>query len=367
MNTLERGEGVLLAGLRRTGKSWAMKEALARLHKKNPGGLYLYLDIQDLSHPSALFLKILDALPKNATDHFYSLLAKTHQIPSRLVEWLRLRVSKGNAAGTGVEFQKGVTDYWKPLSNAIEKVLPQTEARAVLGLDEVPFFLENLIAKGYTPEFISEILATLRRWRESGVGMVIGGSISLEHQLDSLGIPRTVLGGLFPVDIRPLSTAESLTFLTEGAKSSGLTWWSEETGHQVIREVGDGVPYFLRFALDHLSTAASAEEVEECLHNQVLPGLHRAFLYQFDERLSRRYSSGERYAAECVLDLLCRKQEGATIVECQSVLEEPDVDIYGLLTNLQRDDFIRFNPEQHYLFSLRLLRRWWCGRRGVQG
>ncbi len=93
-----------------------MKEALARLHKKNPGGLYLYLDIQDLSHPSALFLKILDALPKNATDHFYSLLAKTHQIPSRLVEWLRLRVSKGNAAGTGVEFQKGVTDYWKPLS-----------------------------------------------------------------------------------------------------------------------------------------------------------------------------------------------------------------------------------------------------------
>lgn len=55
INKLEANESVLLAGLRRIGKTWAMKEALARFSEQNQEKVVCYIDTQELMHPSQFF------------------------------------------------------------------------------------------------------------------------------------------------------------------------------------------------------------------------------------------------------------------------------------------------------------------------
>jgi hypothetical protein len=369
INTLLAGEeGVLLTGLRRTGKSWIIKQALALIIQQQPDKQVIYIDVQNLAHLSELFSAILNALPKNsAADRLQAIKAKGIILPDKLMIWIGSHLSGANAAGASIEFQKDIVTYWKPLAETIQSLLlnNHTDGSVILALDELPFFLENLLASGYSVDDVRLFLATLRQWREAGLVMMIGGSISLEHQLDVLGIPRTVLGKLSPVTIDAFTLNEAREYLQQHTAERQMSWWTAAATSLVLERITDHIPYFLHVSLNHLQSLTATDQVDACLNNHVIPGLHRAFLYQFDERLSKHYNDVQRRQAQRVLDNIARKQQ-LSLTECQHCLDNSDIDIYGLLSRLQRDDFLRINQQQQYTFSLDLLHQWWAGRLGIE-
>ncbi len=172
INTLLAGEeGILLTGLRRTGKSWIIKQALAMIAKQS-GKQVIYIDAQDLAHLADIFEAILNALPKQGSvDSLKAISAKGITLPNQLMNWIRSHLSGAKAAGASIEFQKDIVTYWKPLAETIQTLLLNNHAdgSVILALDELPFFLENLLAQGYSVDDLRLFLATLRQWREAGL------------------------------------------------------------------------------------------------------------------------------------------------------------------------------------------------------
>ncbi len=179
-----------------------------------------------------------------------------------------------------------------------------------------------------------------------------------------LGIPRTVLGKLSPVTIEPFTEDEAHDYLQRHTAERNMTWWTEAATAQVLESITDHLPYFLHSSLNHLQSLTHTDQVDACLSDHVIPALHRAFLYQFDERLSKHYNDAQRSQAQRILDSIARNQH-LSLTECQYCINNTDIDIYGLLSRLQRDDFLRLNQQQQYCFSLDLLHRWWAARLGV--
>lgn len=302
-------------------------------------------------------------MPKTLGEKISAQLSNGKTVPNRLINWIKGHAKSGKAAGASVEFNQSVIDYWEPLSSAVEALMP--EADIVFAFDELPFFLENLQQQQYSKDVLIGILSTLRRWREAGLPMIIGASISLNHQLEVLEIPGSVLGGLFPVNIKAFSEQEAYKYISEETKTRKIEWWGQRHSEQLLLHIHDAMPKFINLGLDYLQVINGEAEMQQCLNNEVLPALKQSFLYQFGERLSKHYSPEQRRQAEQIMDTIA--EQGPLLhKQCQDALNDTDADIYKLLILLQRDDFLCADAQQRYDFSLQLLRHWWCAHRGLQ-
>lgn len=361
-NTLAAGRSVLIVGLRRIGKSWLMDEVGARLERT--GREVIRLDVQDLAEPGHFYLELLGALPKGWREQLVTAIAHARTMPTRLLNGIREHIGKISVVGQGAEFRKGLADYAAPLSSAIEEIIAQGGVLPILVIDELPFFLENLLERGYPPEEIRRLLATLRTWRDQGLPMLIGGSISLEHLLESIQVPRTVLGGLKPIRIHPFSADEAHQFLLAQASDHARGMLDEAACSLILERIPDHVPFLLGIVLDNFHALHVREELEAFLVNDVIPEIHRSFFTQFDERLSRRFDEDEQKTVKILLDYLC-KPGVASLADFESLPLPQPGKLGAVLAKMQRDDFVVMTPELRYRFSLELLRRWWCGRRGI--
>lgn len=362
-NVLTSGNSVLIVGLRRIGKTWLMSEVGARL--KNDGHEVVWLDVQDLSEPGHFYLELLGALPKGWGDRLTATMAHARTMPTRLLNGIRETLGKVSVAGNSAEFRQGLADYAGPLSTAIEDIIVQGGPMPILVIDELPFFLENLLERGYPPEEIRRLLATLRVWREKGLPMLIGGSISLEHLLESIQVPRTVIGGLKPVRVHPFSAAEARQYLLAHATQHARDLLDEAACSLILERVPDHIPFLLKIVLDNFHAVHAHDALDAFLANDVLPEIHRSFFTQFDERLSRRFDADEQKMVKTLLDYLCKAGE-ASLSDFENLPLAQPAKLGGVLAKMQLDDFVMETAEMRYRFSLELLRRWWCGRRGIK-
>ena len=254
---------------------------------------------------------------------------------------------------------------WQILAESLSKLDTWNNAPFILALDEVPFFLENMLDKGYSVADCKLVLAFLRTWRDQGVRMIMGGSVSLENMLLAEGIPKNVLGGLDSLEIQPFAAEEMASWLDELAQERGMTWWNATHNHRVCQALCDHYPFFGTYAMDELAVAGSEESLNDCLQKFVLPGLYEDFLSQFDERLGRRYSATEAKQARRILDAIAR--DGAiSIGALEAMVTDPVINVYSLRFKLLRDDFLHENHEQKLDFSLGLLRNYWRQRLGLR-
>ncbi len=210
---LTEGDSVLVCGIRRIGKSWLMREVCVQLAEE--GHQSHFIDTQDFQHPHELVGAVLSALPKKKKAKLNKIIAKGQILPARILSGLKAQMTRLGADSFGAEFRQGIIDYWQPLSDLIGDIIAEKDQPFILVLDELPFFIENLKNQGYELHVVNQLLASLRKWREAGLPMIIGGSISLENRLEVLKVPSQVLGGLFRVELNPFSKKEAREFLTE--------------------------------------------------------------------------------------------------------------------------------------------------------
>lgn len=367
----QAGDSVLLTGIRRTGKSELMKAALYRFAAE--GNAVAYLDVQAEDNLARFYQNLLTALianmPPNLREKFGQAFQQALRVPDSLLRWVRAHVGKVNLLDT-VDFEfKDLPDvqdeqllrYWKPITEQIALQIQHCGAAdfPVVGLDELPFMLENLLAKGVPSSELVLMLASLRTLRDAGLRLIIGGSISFENLLLIHRIPHTILGGLFRLPVVPFTRDEAQQYLAHNL--AGTFAASPAAIALVLERLPDYVPEVLKIAKGFLVTCTDLADCEQCLHKEVMPGIRRVFIEQFSERFNKNYTPTELSCAEQILDLVAQGPSEGVRLDGQQLPNG----YQQVLSRLQYDNFIIDAPDHRWCFSLVLIRLWWRATRGM--
>jgi hypothetical protein len=364
---LNQNKSVLLTGIRRTGKTQVVKEALFRYQES--GGEAHYLDVQDYVSLNSFYRDLLAVMPQSVKQKLNDKLAKLGAVPTKFMTWFSSHISKVGAAGvsvemTGVEVRSGddaLARYWETIAEQLMAVLSEqgTQKLPVVGIDELPFMMENLIERNVSTAELTVMLASIRKLRDAGLRLIIAGSISMENLLQIHKIPHTVLGGLWRELIPPFSEIQAKQYLAKFLAGSYAA--DEKVITMALQVLPDYVPEFLRVSVGYLQACRDWDECEKVMHQQVIPHIRRSFLHQFEERLAKHYNHDETDIAELVLDVLAKGDEQGSKINGS----EMPRGYRQVLVKLQFDNFIIDGPDFTLCFSLKLLRQWWCASRGI--
>lgn len=362
-----QGQSVLLTGIRRTGKSEVLKAALCRF--ANTGKAVGYMDVQDQNSLPRFYQQLLEILlreaPTSVGEKLNEAMSGVARLPDNLMKWLRGQINTVSIPDL-VEIglappEEQLLRYWQPLVEQVATVLAQHDSQTlpVIGIDELPFMLENLLREGVEQKEIIVMLASLRRLQATGLRLIIAGSISFENLLSLHNIPHTVLGGLSRQPIPPFTRAEAATYLAE--LLAGRPAGAESIVQLTLDTLPDYVPEFLRITVNHLHVCRDEAGCASALQQEILPAIRRAFLQQFDERLTKNYTPEEQKTAEQILDTIARADSSGSRIDGSSL----PADYRKVLLKLEYDNFLIGGEDFKYCFSLNLIRLWWRANRGI--
>jgi hypothetical protein len=362
-----QGQSVLLTGIRRTGKSEVLKAALCRL--AITGRAVGYMDVQDQNSLPRFYQQLLQTLlseaPPSLGEKLNEAMSTVARLPNDLMKWVRGQISKVSIPEI-VEFELAPPDeqllrYWQPLVEQVATVLAQHDSQTlpVIGIDELPFMLENLLREGAAQKEIIIMLASLRRLQAAGLRLIIAGSISFENLLSLHNIPHTVLGGLSRQPIPPFTRNEAASYLTE--RLAGRPAGSESVLQLTLETLPDYVPEFLRITVNHLHVCRDEAACLSALQQGIMIEIRRSFLQQFDERLTKNYTPEEQNTADQILDTIARADSSGSRIDGSSL----PADYRKVLLKLEYDNFLIGGDDFKYCFSLNLIRLWWRANRGI--
>jgi len=359
----EHGQSVLLTGIRRTGKSEVLKAALVR-HAEN-GGSVGFLDVSDYVTLQSFYCDLLSQMPDTIWEKLTDALSEVKNVPDRLVGWFRNHVKQVGIAGTTMDFNPSddaLPRYWQPVVEKLQQVLGQYDRLdlPVIGIDELPFMLENLLQREVVSSELTIMLASLRKLRDAGLRLIIAGSISMENLLTLNSIPHTVLGGLVREVIPPFTREEACIYLK--SRLAGTAADSDQAVALVLDRLPDYIPEFLNIAEGHVRHCADIVVCQEALRQSVLPAIRRSFLTQFNERLDKNYLPAELPIVEQILDSLARADSSGGRLDGSGLASG----YRHVLLKLQYDNFLTEGDDFDWRFSLELLRQWWRANRGLQ-
>ncbi len=359
------GQSVLLTGIRRTGKSEVLKASLYRYAQA--GNAVGFLDVQNQNSLPRFYQDLLQTLlqasPSGVGDKLVELMGTLARVPNSLANWIRGQIRRVDIPEiVGVELappDEQLVRYWQPLVEQISTVLAEHEPQTlpVIGIDELPFMLENLIKAGVSADELTVMLAGLRKLRDAGLRLIIAGSISFENLLTLRDIPHTVLGGLARQSVPPFSRSEAHTFLEEKLRGRPAT----AALALILDTLPDYVPEFLRIAETHLFPCRDNAACDLTLRQQVLPGIRRAFLQQFEERLGKNYTRDELETVHSLLDGIAQEDAGGGRINGTCL----PADYRKVLLKLEYDNFLIEGEDFKWRFSLNLIRLWWRANRGM--
>ena len=362
-HSLAHGQSILLTGIRRTGKTQVLKAALVQHAER--GGLVGFLDVSDYVSLQDFYRDLLRQMPNSVLDKLTIALAGMKSVPDRLLSWFRSHVDKVGYAGAEVDFNPpddALPRYWQPVVEKLQQVLSQYDRNElpVIGIDELPFMLENLLQRSVDTKELTVMLASLRKLRDAGLRLIIAGSISMENLLTLNNIPHTILGGLSREVIPPFTREEARSYLK--SRLEGTPAGSDLSVELALDELPDYIPEFLNIAEVNVRNCVDSATCREALRQNVLPAIRRAFLTQFDERLAKNYHPEELPIAEEILDTLAR----ADSLGCRLDGSALPTGYRQVLLKLQYDNFIAEGTDYYWRFSLDLLRQWWRATRGMK-
>lgn len=362
-----QGRSVLLTGIRRTGKSEVLKAALHRYALE--GNKVGHLDVQDQDSLPFFYRQLLETLLREAPlsfgDKLFEAMGTVARVPSGLMNWVRRQISRVSVPEVlDIELappDEQLARYWQPLAEQIAAVLSEHDPQTlpVIGIDELPFMLENLLRTGVESGEIVVMLASLRKMRDAGLRLIIAGSISFENLLTLRNIPHTVLGGLSRQAIPPFTREEAADFLSESL--AGRPACDATALALTLDILPDYVPEFLNIAASHLHVCEDIASCERVLQQDILPAIRRSFLQQFDERLEKNYTSDELKTAELVLDIVAQADTGGSRIDGSRL----PAGYRKVLLKLEYDNFLIEGEDFKWRITLNLIRLWWRANRGM--
>ena len=361
---LQNGNSFLILGIRRTGKSSFLKQTSYLIKKEDENNICIELDCQTFKNLMDFYKGLYDEMPKKLQKKFTKFLKQSKQLPTKLIDYISNLLDSVEIFKSKVKFKDQLNDYSKPFEELVTEFFKSTD-NVYLFLDELPFFFENITESDKGIQEITQTLTTLRKWRHAGLAMGITGSLNLHQQLEHLGISRKLLAGLNTIELLPFTRTESEAFIEELLENDKYEWWTPEITKELLDILPDYIPYFVQYSYNEIAVneCKTAAAVEEVFHNEIMPGLFKDFIYQFDERLGV-FKGEELNTAMSILDYIALHKNVNIIALQENIGKEFS---YKILVKLMDYEFIKLSGTQsYYSFALQIIKNWWIAKRALK-
>ena len=385
---------VAFLGPRRTGKT----SILLDLEKNPPEGIEpIKLDLQGLRNVPAWLNLMLAETKKRITppetsriDDVWQFGKRSFQFTKAKGDALLKRIDQISILGNGIKLQQGqpAVESWQPVADEFLELLKEHELPIYFLLDEFPWFLGH-VASNHTPAEVDATLNWFRKVRlelsELSVRFLITGSIGLKGLLRRLNLSPAA-NDFDPIEIRPLSDSESVTFLRELAVGENISI-SDECIQRMLDRIGVGWPILLATFLSEVQEEClksghkmTVENIDRLYEERMVRGSRNKYCEEMHTRLSKEalFAPGERRLAHEILRQLCRSERGIGTEELNSIhgklvpdeahrmLVAQDVDV--VIETLTHDGYLirrhDSNPELdgRLEFASHILRDFWRHR-----
>ncbi len=370
---LSQGANILLVAQRRMGKTSLMKEAEQRL---SDSCHVAYMDLEDSSQPEDVIAKLAVEMRS-----YTGIWEKVKGVFANVRE----HVEEVNVSEIGVTLRSGLSSgNWDMIGNRLLEILADSDKQAILLLDEVPIFIDNLLSQDaqhgreHANRFLSWLRAASFRHNEK-LGIALTGSIGLEPIVRRVGLSAT-LNHYEPFDLRPWDTQTAIHCMEALAHHEDVVV-EDGVPDRMLELLGSGIPHFVQ-KFYRASVGESRfkkrseillEDVETAYTSRLLGVAGQADMYSYEERLLKVL--GETNAPLALL-FLTEAAKG------RSGLTREAIDQVHLITGFERfdaprqkqevldilvhDGYLRHDFERdRYVFVFNLLKDWWRQRYGA--
>lgn len=275
------------------------------------------------------------------------------------------------------------TAPWKEiLSLAIQDLVAEREKqndRPVFLWDEVPFMLMN-IRDRESETVAMEVLDTLRALRQthgdSGLRMVITGSIGLHHVIDNLkrqNYANSPVNDTLAFEVPPLAPKAAHELATKLIAGENIKTESSEETAKTVAQVSDCFPYYIHHIIKALKLSGQActpDNVDHIVSQHLLDANDPWELNHYRERIPVYYGKQFEQAVLGILDGIAVRNSAAPLNDLLAELKSTGAlddreQLIDLLKLIEQDHYLSRNTDGHYHFQFPLLQRWWKLSRGL--
>lgn len=346
-------------GLRRIGKSTLRQ--VAREHFANTDRPCAYIDAQGAATLTDFLLRMSKAMPDEN-----SFINRAMRV---IVDGPASTVLAMLTKGEEIE-DKTVSAYWQLFSRSMEDACAGTGPKPILIVDEFTFLIENLTNDDSESgrKHASDLLASMRLWRDQGMTMLLSGSIGFIGLARNRKLNIDHLNDLDGFDIPELSYEEALEFIDLAAVRGRSGKWTKEHTQIFLDELRVLYPSFLVLGLQEVNykDPCAPEEIPKIFEEVIRPKSHNIFFEQFNRRF-KQYAELPR----CELDKLIKpairtifsanSRCSQSFIECDDPFTQMDLNF--TLSMLEEDGFLKSTEtregERFWAPSGNLAALWW--------
>ena len=361
---LADGQGVLLTGPRRVGKTSVVRRVLEDMSASSS---CVFVDVEQHDTPGEMFAGIAAALAGADVGFWHRITAwfgKRLGDTAERVEALQVGLLK-------VELQAAMAGSWRDDARAIVGAMAGADQPTVLAVDELPLLVDRMLKRDRAE---TELLMSTMRGLASDFGDVrwmVSGSIGLEPVLQRAGLTGMITHlRAYPIDA--WDEATTLGAVEALAATTGLSLVEGAAG-DVHAQLGLGVPYHVQLLMDELRRDASRrgdhrvtpDDVRRVYGGSFLTSSVRAHLLHLETRL--RTVLGEGDALRLARDLLTQAAvvppltPGDATVLAEDLVEDHDQRLATLreaLEILEHDAYLGRDADG-WRFRSRAVCDWW--------
>lgn len=359
--------GIVLVAERRMGKTSVINKM--KSEPQRDWAVFLS-DVEAVSHPIEFVERLIQDIEKHLS-------AK-----AKAVDWLkRLREAVGGLEVAGVfKLPQASAAHWKThLERALGDLAQNQRSRVLLIWDELPWMLQK-IARKEGQSTIIDLLDVLRsqRQKHDNLRMLYTGSIGLHHIVSELheeGYASSPVNDMLTVELPPLDHVDAAELAKALLRGEQLQAEPLDECAETIARLVDGVPFYVHHVVAALADRGKSVRPETATDAvaQLLTDPQDPWnMVHYRSRLPQYY--GER--AQAVRWLLGRLAETSPLgladlhaelkvglvpenAACRAIVEGDPERLRLILSNLQRDHYVRRDSKGAFAFRFELIRRWW--------
>lgn len=355
---------ILLIAPRRYGKTSIMKKIEHEFSDDDV--ICIFLEVEDISTPSKLLTEMIMALLSSEK------LERTTKIKTHIkngFNWFRDSIESLEIVDFKVrlrhnielDLQKG----WDDKAYQMMKIVELTGKKIVIIIDEFPYALKKMDSKD-----VETFLSWFRKIRMtiSNVRFVVGGSISIDTIVDSVGESK-LINDFKRVSVPGFKEDVALNVVE---KTFGEEGWHyrPEYGEYILECIGDPyIPYFLAIFLSAIKDETiygeeiSSDLLKTVYETRIMGSEGKHNFIHYKQRLATDYPGTRQKIAKKLLDEICRvdaypRDLAYEIYRDESGRDDPD-GFCCLISDLAHDYYIVETPEGDLKFHSKLLKDWW--------
>jgi hypothetical protein len=365
---------VLLAAPRRFGKTSIMYRLL---DQPRYGYKLLHADLEQHIEPADLIAQLVTEIAKDADLRY--IVKAAGFVSKGFLDAFRKNVEELELFKVKLKLRAEIRKDWQSRGDELFARIRAHPGDVGFILDELPMMIDRMAR---SPDHRDDAI-TLLRWMRAvriapdnrHIHFLVAGSIGIEQVVNGLGEIKSI-NDFERLHLEPFSKKTADAFIDELAASQRLTI-TRAVKREMLASVGILVPYFIQILFSELAKFCKDAKIDptpkivkQVYRDRVLGAECKSYFDHYYGRLRDYYPKNEEQAIKRLLRELAvatRLKREYCYELHRRIMGGSDVDAFNrLMTDLENDFYVRFDPKGYFEFSGKLLRDWWLRHYGME-